>query len=72
MSAVAYMAGKGPLTLPGGAAGMGFTRTRFSEDHAVDRPDIELVMGAGSLAGDMLGVLRGLLGTYDFVVYCHD
>ncbi|XP_073942091.1 glucose dehydrogenase [FAD, quinone]-like [Choristoneura fumiferana] len=65
LSAVAYMAGTGPLTLPGGAAGMGFTRTRFSEDHAADRPDIEIVMGAGSLAGDMLGVLRGLLGVTD-------
>lgn len=65
LSAMAYLAGTGPLTLPGGAAGLAFTRTRFSEDHAATRPDIELVMGAGSLAGDMLGVLRGLLGVTD-------
>ncbi|XP_063393236.1 glucose dehydrogenase [FAD, quinone]-like [Cydia fagiglandana] len=65
LSAMAYLAGTGPLTLPGGAAGLAFTRTRFSEDHAATRPDIEVVMGAGSLAGDMLGVLRGLLGVTD-------
>ncbi|KAI5642505.1 GMC oxidoreductase domain-containing protein [Phthorimaea operculella] len=63
ISATSYLFGRGPLTLPGGAAGLAFTRTRFAnDDHAATRPDIELVMGAGSLAGDFLGILRSLLG----------
>lgn len=59
----AYLAGRGPLTLPGGAAGLAFTRTSLAaSDPAQGRPDIELVMGAGSLAGDLMGILRSLLG----------
>ncbi|XP_028170515.1 glucose dehydrogenase [FAD, quinone]-like [Ostrinia furnacalis] len=66
VSAVQYLAGGGPLTLPGGAAGLAFLRTRYaSQDHSPTRPDIELVMGGGSLAGDLLGILRGLLGVTD-------
>lgn len=56
------MSGRGPLTLPGGAAGLAFLHTNFSHDRDKSRPDIELVMGAGSLAGDALGILRSLLG----------
>lgn len=62
VSAGAYMAGRGPLTLPGGSTGLAFIRTKVSDDYSVTRPDIELVMGAGSLAGDQLGILRSLLG----------
>ncbi|XP_059047439.1 glucose dehydrogenase [FAD, quinone]-like [Achroia grisella] len=66
LSAAAYMAGRGPLTLPGGAAGLAFARTKYAyDDPAETRPDIELVMGAGSLAGDLLGILRSLLGITD-------
>ncbi|XP_049887188.1 glucose dehydrogenase [FAD, quinone]-like [Pectinophora gossypiella] len=66
ISATAYLAGRGPLTLPGGATGLAFTRTRYAHDDlASSRPDIELVMGAGSLAGDLLGILRSLLGVTD-------
>ncbi|CAG4924755.1 unnamed protein product [Colias eurytheme] len=64
-SAAAYMAGRGPLTLPGGAAGLAFTQTQYGSDLAEGRPDIELVMGAGSLAGDFLGIIRSLLGVTD-------
>ncbi|PZC86971.1 hypothetical protein B5X24_HaOG201207 [Helicoverpa armigera] len=63
--AAAYMSGQGPLTLPGGAAGLAFVHTKFSRDQDFTRPDIELVMGAGSLAGDAVGILRSLLGVTD-------
>lgn len=63
LSVTAYLAGRGPLTLPGGATGLAFSRTKFAYDDPVStRPDIELVMGAGSLAGDLFGMLRSLLG----------
>ncbi|CAH0405863.1 unnamed protein product [Chilo suppressalis] len=66
LSAIAYLAGRGPLTLPGGAAGLAFTRSPYAmDDHSPTRPDIELVMGGGSLAGDLLGILRSLLGVTD-------
>ncbi|XP_068628692.1 glucose dehydrogenase [FAD, quinone]-like isoform X2 [Battus philenor] len=65
LSAAAYLAGKGPLTIPGGATGLAFTRTSVASDLSEGRPDIELVMGAGSLAGDFLGILRSLLGITD-------
>ncbi|KAL4706885.1 hypothetical protein ACJJTC_010119 [Scirpophaga incertulas] len=66
VSAVSYMAGRGPLTLPGGAVGLAFARSSLaSDDHSATRPDIELVMGGGSLAGDLLGILRSLLGVTD-------
>lgn len=63
-AAAAYMSGRGPLTLPGGAAGLAFVHTKHSRDVDTSRPDIELVMGAGSLAGDAIGILRSLLGQY--------
>ncbi|XP_022115817.1 glucose dehydrogenase [FAD, quinone] [Pieris rapae] len=65
VSAAAYLAGQGPLTIPGGAAGLAFTRTQYANDLTEGRPDLELVMGAGSLAGDFLGILRSLLGVTD-------
>ncbi|KAF9415367.1 hypothetical protein HW555_006957 [Spodoptera exigua] len=63
--AAAYMQGRGPLTLPGGATGLAFVHTKYSYDVDQTRPDIELVMGAGSLAGDAMGILRSLLGVTD-------
>ncbi|CAH1643572.1 unnamed protein product [Spodoptera littoralis] len=63
--AAAYMQGRGPLTLPGGATGLAFVHTKHSYDVDQTRPDIELVMGAGSLAGDAMGILRSLLGVTD-------
>ncbi|VVC91828.1 unnamed protein product [Leptidea sinapis] len=65
MSAAAYLAGHGPLTIPGGAAGLAFSHTKYSNDLSDSRPDIEIVMGAGSLAGDFLGIIRSLLGVTD-------
>ncbi|CAK1548338.1 unnamed protein product [Leptosia nina] len=64
-SAAAYLAGQGPLTIPGGAAGLAFARTQYANDLSEGRPDVELVMGAGSLAGDFLGIIRSLLGVTD-------
>lgn len=64
--ATAYLSGKGPLTLPGGATGLAFLRTSYAKkDTSTSRPDVELVMGAGSLAGDFFGILRTLLGITD-------
>ncbi|XP_041974727.1 glucose dehydrogenase [FAD, quinone]-like [Aricia agestis] len=65
VSAAAYLAGRGPLTLPGGAAGLAFAQTKLANDSSTGRPDIELVLGAGSLAGDFLGILRSMLGITD-------
>lgn len=67
VSAAQYLAGRGPLTLPGGSSGLAFIRTKVSDDHSASRPDIEMVMGAGSLAGDLLGILRSLLGKVAFI-----
>lgn len=60
-SAVSYMLGGGPLTIPGGATGLAFIQTDYAKDMN-GRPDIEMVMGAGSLAGDLLGIIRSMLG----------
>ncbi|CAK1599636.1 unnamed protein product [Parnassius mnemosyne] len=65
LSAAAYLTGRGPLTVPGGATGIAFSQTSIATDLSHGRPDIELVMGAGSLAGDLLGILRSLLGVTD-------
>ncbi|XP_014357823.2 glucose dehydrogenase [FAD, quinone] [Papilio machaon] len=65
LAAAAYLAGRGPLTIPGGATGLAFARTSYAADLSEGRPDMELVMGAGSLAGDLLGILRSLLGVTD-------
>ncbi|XP_045452674.1 glucose dehydrogenase [FAD, quinone]-like [Melitaea cinxia] len=64
-SAALYMIGQGPLTIPGGAAGLAFTQTKYGKGLAEGRPDIELVMGAGSLAGDLFGIIRSMLGVTD-------
>lgn len=58
------MTGQGPLTVPGGASGLAFTQTKYGKDLAEGRPDIELVMGAGSLAGDLFGIIRSMLGKF--------
>ncbi|XP_063697755.1 glucose dehydrogenase [FAD, quinone]-like [Culicoides brevitarsis] len=59
-----WFEGKGPLTLPGGAEGLAFVKTNVSYLPA-NVPDIELVMGPGSLNGDKHGSLRRLLGFTD-------
>nr|XP_026484397.1 glucose dehydrogenase [FAD, quinone]-like [Vanessa tameamea]XP_026484398.1 glucose dehydrogenase [FAD, quinone]-like [Vanessa tameamea]XP_026484399.1 glucose dehydrogenase [FAD, quinone]-like [Vanessa tameamea] len=64
-SAALYMVGQGPLTIPGGASGLAFTQTKYGQDLGEGRPDMELVMGAGSLAGDLLGIIRSMLGVTD-------
>ncbi|XP_022209537.2 glucose dehydrogenase [FAD, quinone] [Drosophila obscura] len=57
-------AGQGPYTIPGGAEAFAFVRTP-SSSHAKDYPDMELVLGAGSLSGDRFGTMRNLLGITD-------
>ncbi|XP_013195330.1 glucose dehydrogenase [FAD, quinone] [Amyelois transitella] len=65
-SAAAYLAGQGPLTLPGGSAGLAFSRTKYAyDDPSPTRPDVELVMGGGSIAGDLFGSLRATVGITD-------
>ncbi|BFF88741.1 glucose dehydrogenase [Drosophila madeirensis] len=56
--------GQGPYTIPGGAEAFAFVRTP-SSSHAKDYPDMELVLGAGSLSGDRFGTMRNLLGITD-------
>jgi choline dehydrogenase-like flavoprotein len=57
----------GPLTLPGGAEGIAFIQTKYSngshpEDPDYGWPDLEIVCGPGALTGDTLGSLRMGLG----------
>lgn len=55
--------GRGPFTLPGGAEGLAFVRSKYNT--LDDYPDIELVLGSGALNGDLHGSLRYLLGIPD-------
>lgn len=62
-----FLRNTGPLTLPGGAESVAFVNTRINnevldDDLDEDVPDIELVLGAGSLSGDTAGVLRRSFG----------
>jgi choline dehydrogenase-like flavoprotein len=56
----------GPLTLPGGAEGVAFIQTKYSnvssrEEPDYGWPDLEIVFGPGALTGDTAGSLsRGL------------
>ncbi|XP_044272488.1 glucose dehydrogenase [FAD, quinone] [Tribolium madens] len=52
--------GRGPYTIPGGAEALAFVQTKYAK--VGDYPDIELVLGAGALNGDVYGSLRSLLG----------
>ncbi|XP_019756386.2 glucose dehydrogenase [FAD, quinone] [Dendroctonus ponderosae] len=54
--------GKGPYTIPGGAEALAFVKTKLAKDRNDDYPDIELVLGAGGLNGDVFGGFRALLG----------
>ncbi|XP_066256764.1 glucose dehydrogenase [FAD, quinone]-like [Euwallacea similis] len=57
-----YLArGKGPFTVPGGAEALAFLKTKYA-DKGDAYPDIELVLGAGALNGDVYGGFRSLLG----------
>ncbi|KAJ4430046.1 hypothetical protein ANN_22254 [Periplaneta americana] len=58
---------RGPLTLPGGAEGVAFIQTKYSngtrpQDPDYDWPDMEIVFGPGALTGDSAGSLRRVLG----------
>lgn len=55
---------RGPYTIPGGAEGIAFVKTKYSENKSDDYPDIELVMGTGALNGDTSGTLKNLLGSF--------
>lgn len=55
----------GPFTMPGGAEGIAFVKTKYSENLYDDYPDIELVMGGSGLNGDSSGIVRELLGLYN-------
>ncbi|XP_050313422.1 glucose dehydrogenase [FAD, quinone] isoform X2 [Anthonomus grandis grandis] len=58
-----YLArGKGPYTIPGGAEALAFIKTKYTKDENDDYPDMELVLGAGALNGDVFGGFRTLLG----------
>ncbi|XP_076253270.1 glucose dehydrogenase [FAD, quinone]-like isoform X2 [Rhynchophorus ferrugineus] len=54
--------GKGPLTIPGGAEALAFVKTKYTSNINDDYPDMELVLGAGGLNGDVFGAVRALLG----------
>lgn len=57
--------GIGPYTIPGGAEALGFIKTNRAPKSQTDYPDIELVLGAGALNGDVYGSFRSLLGEYN-------
>ncbi|XP_077287274.1 glucose dehydrogenase [FAD, quinone] [Arctopsyche grandis] len=56
---------RGPYTIPGGAEGIAFVKTKYSKNKSDDYPDIELVMGTGALNGDSSGSVKHLLGISD-------
>ncbi|KAK0159394.1 hypothetical protein PV328_010273 [Microctonus aethiopoides] len=74
-----YLArGIGPLTVPAGAEALAFVNTRkITESNEINnsnftmnqfennQPDIELVFGIGSMAGDVSGSLRSIFGLSD-------
>ncbi|XP_037032455.1 glucose dehydrogenase [FAD, quinone]-like [Bradysia coprophila] len=53
--------GLGPFTSPGGAEGLAFLKFENSTSDK-DYPDVEIVMGAGALSGDISGTMRSMLG----------
>ena len=63
-----YIANRnGPLTIPGGAEGIAFIQTKYSNgsqpgDPDYGWPDLEIVYGPGALTGDTAGSLRRGLG----------
>ncbi|XP_034948464.1 LOW QUALITY PROTEIN: glucose dehydrogenase [FAD, quinone]-like [Chelonus insularis] len=67
-SAFDYLAyGMGPLTVPSGAEALAFINTKkdyskyqTNDSPENDDPDIELVFGIGSMAGDLSGTLRNI------------
>lgn len=62
------ISGTGPLTSPGGAEGIAFMKLDNSPLPS-DYPDIEVVMGAGALSGDISGTLRKMIGIPDDFFY---
>ncbi|CAH1155245.1 unnamed protein product [Phaedon cochleariae] len=57
--------GSGPYTIPGGAEALAFVKTKYASKTNDDYPDMELVLGAGALNGDIFGNFRHLLGIPD-------
>ncbi|XP_074039048.1 glucose dehydrogenase [FAD, quinone] [Leptinotarsa decemlineata] len=57
--------GKGPYTIPGGAEALAFVKTKYAPNKTDNYPDMELVLGAGALNGDVFGSFRNLLGITD-------
>ncbi|KAJ8687282.1 hypothetical protein QAD02_023076 [Eretmocerus hayati] len=64
-----WFRGRGPFTVPGGAEALAFVDTRSmlekKSPNPKGYPDIELVLGIGSLTGDMSGGMRTLFGFTD-------
>lgn len=53
--------GRGPLTIPGGAEGIGFVKTKYSREDD-DYPDIELVLAASGINHDLFGFYQRISG----------
>lgn len=59
--------GAGPYTIPGGAEALAFIKSKYALALDDDYPDVELVLGAGALNGDVFGSFRNILGIPDSV-----
>ncbi|XP_063979780.1 glucose dehydrogenase [FAD, quinone]-like isoform X2 [Diachasmimorpha longicaudata] len=66
--------GTGPFTVPAGAEALAFVNTKINDNYhekylanstISNEPDIELVFGIGSMAGDASGTLRSIFGLSD-------
>lgn len=53
------------MTVPGGAEALAFIKTKYTAQIDDDYPDMELVLGAGALNGDIFGSFRQLLAIPD-------
>lgn len=63
-----FAKGIGPFTVPAGAEALAFVNTKKDQRKVTiddDGPDIELVFGIGSMAGDLSGSLRGIFALSD-------
>lgn len=56
--------GRGPLTIPGVAEGIGFVKTKYSQNDD-DYPDIELVLAATGVNNDVFGFYRRVASVPD-------
>lgn len=53
--------GKGPLSIPGGAEGIGFVKTKYNQRDD-DYPDIELVLAVSGINTDLFGFYQRFSG----------